>query len=328
MSRVLVTGGAGYIGSILTRNLLKSGYTVRLMDKFNFGLESVKDITAEKNLELIIGDIRKTSDVQKALEGVDSVVHLAAIVGDPACSVQADVAVETNYLATLNLARTARENRVKKFIFTSTCSVYGASDSEMLDENSGLNPMSLYAETKIDAENGLRSLENERFKPTILRLGTIYGLSYRMRFDLVINYLTKKILFENKGMIFGGEQWRPFIHVRDVSKGIQMILEAADEKVLGETFNLGVTKENYQMNNIGIIFQEVFPKADIQLVREVRDKRSYRINFEKIRNNIGFKGTNDVKSGILEIKKAIENGDIKNPDDKIYYNYLPGGDNK
>ncbi len=325
MNRILVTGGAGYIGSHLVRNLLDEGHSVKIMDVFNFGLESVKEISGGDNFTLLVGDIRDENDIEKAISGVDAVVHLAAIVGDPACAVQADVAVSTNYQATLKLAEAAKKQGVEHFVFASTCSVYGASDSEILTEESKLNPVSLYAETKIDTEKGLQKISDKSFQPTILRLGTIYGLSPRMRFDLVVNYLTKKIMAEGTGMVFGGGQWRPFVHVRDIARGIQLVIESPIKKVGGKTFNLGITKENYQMKDLVPIYKKVFPNADIQLVEEVQDQRSYRISFEKIEKTLGFKGTSTIPTGIKELRKAIESGSLGDLNDSRYYNYLPGG---
>ena len=290
--KVLVTGGGGYIGSVLVRMLLENDYRVRVLDKFTFGIEPIAEIINHPNMEVIIGDIRKIDDLKKGVKGVDYIVHLAAIVGDPACSVQGDVAVETNFLSTIRLARLARDNEIKKFIFASTCSVYGASGDKIIDENSPTNPVSLYAETKIDAEKELLALLDKKPSLTILRFGTAYGLSPRMRFDLVINSLTKKALQDKEIKIFGGEQWRPFVHIYDISRAIKMILEADNNIVNGEIFNVGATKENYRMREIGNIIRLLYP-------------------FQKIEKTLGFKNEKTVKDGVIEIKDAIENGIIE-----------------
>jgi len=319
--KVLVTGGGGYIGSVLVRMLLENDYRVRVLDKFTFGIEPIAEIINHPNMEVIIGDIRKIDDLKKGVKGVDYIVHLAAIVGDPACSVQGDVAVETNFLSTIRLARLARDNEIKKFIFASTCSVYGASGDKIIDENSPTNPVSLYAETKIDAEKELLALLDKKPSLTILRFGTAYGLSPRMRFDLVINSLTKKALQDKEIKIFGGEQWRPFVHIYDISRAIKMILEADNNIVNGEIFNVGATKENYRMREIGNIIKELVPDTNVEVVKQIKDKRSYRVSFKKIESTLGFKNEKTLKNGIIEIKDAIESGKITNPDDPVYYNH-------
>lgn len=317
--RVLVTGGAGFIGSILVRMLLQEGHQVRVMDTFNYGFDPLRDIMPSKELEIYPGDIRNPADVLKGLNDIDAIVHLAAIVGDPACAVQADKAVETNYLSTLRIAMSARDKGINTFIFASTCSVYGAKDG-ILDEGSELSPQSLYAETKLLAEKGIMDLTSARFEPTILRLGTLYGLSPRPRFDLVINYLTGKIIMENKALIFGGDQWRPFLHVTDAARCFLFAL-TNHQLFKGGTYNVGSTSENYQMRDVGKIFEGVFPDADIQYVDQMKDPRSYQVSFDKI-EKVGFRLTRGIEPSIHEISTWIKEKGI-DPRSPIYYNYHP-----
>jgi len=316
---ILITGGAGYIGSILVRELLKKGYRIRIMDTLKFGIGPIKGCLKSDNVQLFPGDIRNYEDIEGALEDVEAVIHLAAIVGDPACAVQADNALETNYLSTMRLAKKAKDKGVSKFIFASTCSVYGACD-EILTEGSELNPQSLYAETKILSEKGLMELKDNQFNPIILRLGTLYGLSYRPRFDLVINYLTGKIITENRALIFGGDQWRPFIHVTDIARSFVFSHENY-EKMEGEVFNVGSNSENYQMKDIGVMFEEIFPEAEIKYIEEIRDSRSYRVSFDKIQK-MNFRLTKTVKPSIYEMKNWVIDNDI-DPKSPEYYNYHP-----
>ena len=321
---ILITGGAGYVGSIITRKLLEKGYNVRMLEKFTFGLDSIKDIINHPNLEIIIGNLLEKEDVDKSLEGdLDSIIHLAAIVGDPACAVRADLAVETNFVGTMRMARQAKEKGIKNFVFASTCSVYGASPTEILTETSQLNPVSLYAETKIDAENGLLGLASTDFKPILLRFGTLYGLSPRMRFDLVVNSLTRKLFQEDKCIIFGGDQWRPFIHVHDLGTVLEKVVAAIEIKDMDTVYNVGSTAENYQMNDVGKLFEEAFPNKTIEYITEVRDKRSYHVDFSKLENELEFKNEKTVRDGIIEIKQGLESGLFKNPMDIKYYNYQP-----
>jgi nucleoside-diphosphate-sugar epimerase len=221
---VLVIGGAGYIGSVLVRKLLGRGFSLTILDALLYGDESVRDLYGSPGFELIHDDMRNVEAVVRAMQYADAVVHLGALVGDPVCALDEKLTIEINLAATRMIAEAARGFGVQRFIFASTCSVYGASD-QLLDERSALNPVSLYARTKIDSERVLLALDDARFAPVILRFGTIYGISPRPRFDLVINLLTAKATCEKRITIFGGGQWRPFIHVDDAAEAILKCLE-------------------------------------------------------------------------------------------------------
>ncbi|MCD6476846.1 MAG: NAD(P)-dependent oxidoreductase [Candidatus Aenigmarchaeota archaeon] len=319
--RILVTGGAGYIGSVLIRKLINSGHSVRNLDIFMFGDESVHELKNIKNYEEIKGDIRDKNVIKKALRNIDTVVHLAAIVGDAAYTMQDKIAFDTNFVATIKLADMCRERKIKKFIFASTCSVYGANEgNNFLTETSKLNPVSLYAKTKLHAESALMSLSNSNFMPCILRFGTVYGLSPRMRFDLIVNLLIKKATIEKKIKIFGGEQWRPFVHVTDVAKAVQLVLESPIEKIGNKIFNVGSTDENYKMKDIGNMVKKILG-ARMEVIKQLKDKRSYRVSHDKIKNELNFTTNKTIKNGIKEISSAIKNGKIKNPEDDKFYNY-------
>jgi len=187
--RVLVTGGAGFIGSILVDRLLRDGYKVIILDKLMFGVEPLKHFlkTPNPNLAVIVGDIQNEDDVQRALEHADAVIHLAAIVGDPACAADSELAVNVNFNATVRLADMCKKRRIQRFVFASTCSVYGMGKTEVLTEDAEVSPVSLYAETRLYGERGILSLADRHFSPVLLRLGTLFGLSPRMRFDIIIN---------------------------------------------------------------------------------------------------------------------------------------------
>ena len=236
--KVLVVGGAGYLGSILVNKLLEKGYKVRILEIFLFGKESIDEIKNNPNLEVVEGDLRNIRTISNALKGMDAVIDLAAVVGDPACQTKPIDTIETNYLAAKTLAEACKYQQINKFIFASTCSVYGQGE-EKLSEESPLNPTSLYAKSKIKTEEGILSLSDDNFSPCILRMGTLYGLSPRMRFDLVVNVLTMKALTEKKIKIFGGDQWRPLVHVSDVARAIVLVLKAPISKVGNQIFNVG-----------------------------------------------------------------------------------------
>lgn len=301
--KILVTGGCGYIGSILVRMLLKENYNVVVLDNLSFGKATLNDIK-NKNFSLIEGDIRNDKDIEQAIRGVDAVVHLAALVGDPQCAAKPKNAMSSNFDGTIRLVKICKQNGIKKFIYTSTCSVYGCKEEELLIEESKLNPVSLYAWTKLYSERALLALADSNFKPLILRLATVYGKADRTRFDLVVNLLTKKAVTEKKIVLFGADQWRPFIHVEDVARAVLLCLK----KYKGEAiFNVGSTRENYQIRDLGFFIKEVIPAVNIEVMQNPTDKRDYRVSFEKIEKELGFKNTKTVKEGIIEIKDMCEN---------------------
>jgi len=319
--RVLVTGGAGYIGSILVDRLLNDGYKVIILDKLMFGVEPLKHFLRNPNprLAVIVGDIQNEDDVKRSLENADAVIHLAAIVGDPACAADSDLAVNVNFNATVRLADLCKKSKIRRFVFASTCSVYGAGRTEILDEDAVVNPVSLYAETRLYGERGILSLADRTFSPVLLRLGTIFGLSPRMRFDIIINYLTQKAMKEKKISIFGGEQWRPLLHVADAARAFQVAMESPLEKVDKQIFNVGLA--NLQIKEIGEIIQKSIPEAEVQPLDKFDDKRSYHVSFEKMRTILEFKAERSIENGIHEIVRALKDGQIANPTDKIYYNH-------
>jgi nucleoside-diphosphate-sugar epimerase len=319
--RILVTGGAGYIGSILVNNLLASGYKVIILDKLMFGVEPLKHFlhNPNPNLSIIIGDIQNEDDVHRSLENADAVIHLAAIVGDPACAADSELAVNVNFNATVRLADLCKIKKIKNFVFASTCSVYGCGTSDVLDENSEVNPISLYAETRLYGERGILSLADHNFSPVLLRLGTIFGLSPRMRFDIIVNYLTQKAIREKKISIFGGSQWRPLLHVADAARAFQLAMESPREKTAKQIFNVGLA--NLQIKDIGIKINQFVPDSEIQVIEKFEDKRSYNVSFEKIQKALGYKAEIPLESGIKEIFEAVQNGTIQNPTEKKYYNH-------
>jgi nucleoside-diphosphate-sugar epimerase len=319
---ILVIGGAGYIGSILTRLLVERGYNVRVLDWLFFGDNSLADLKEAPNFDLMIGDFRHPEPVSRAMKGMDTVIHLGGLVGDPACKIDEQLSDEINLIATKNIAEIAKGNGVRRFIFASSCSVYGASD-EILNEQSDLNPLSIYARTKIDAEKFLLPMQGPDFAPVILRFATIFGLSPRPRLDLIINQMTANALFTGKFTVGGGDQWRPMIHVEDVARGVLAALEAPEAAVKGEIFNVGDDSQNYTIAQMGEMVHKAIPQAE-KIVSDVpdTDKRNYRVSFAKIRRILNYKATKSVDAGIAEIKKAIEAGTITSLQNPIYNNNL------
>jgi len=317
---VLVTGGAGYIGSRLVRDLLGRGYHVRVLDNLLYGGESIADLDGHPCFELIVDDFRSQIAVDAALRGAEAVVHLGAIVGDPACALDQDFTIQTNLEATQLLIAGAKRAGIRRFLFASTCSVYGASDG-VLDETSALSPVSLYAHTKMASEEAVLAAKDDVFAPVNLRFATVYGVSHRPRFDLVVNLLTAKAVTEGQITIHGGEQWRPFVHVADIASSIVLALEAPVDGVSGETFNVGSTDENYHLSKIGELIADLVPSADVLTNDQIHDRRNYFVNFHKLRDRLGFRPAHTVRSGIVEVVDLVTLGHIGSYQDARYHNH-------
>lgn len=320
INKILVIGGAGYIGSVLVRKLINSEFKVKVMDILLYGDESIKELYDNKNFEFMRGDCRNMQDVICALDGVDAVVHMGEIVGDPACSLNPDFTIEVNFMATKTLAEACSYSGINRFVFASSCSVYGVNDNE-LDEESELNPVSLYARCKVESEKAILSIKDEYFNPVILRLATVYGFSYRPRFDLVINLLTAKAVTEKKIKIFGGEQWRPFVSVNDVSEAVICALKAEDKIINREIFNVGSNEQNYRLSEVGDLIKKAIPDVDIEVKKDVVDKRNYKVRFDKINKYLGFVCRKKTLDEIIVMKDNISKTANINIEDSKFSNY-------
>ncbi len=318
INRVLVTGGAGYIGSALLPLLLRQGYQVRLLDMLIFGLDPIMPWLDHPNLELVQGDFRQVDTVARAMQDVDAVIHLGAIVGDPACDLDDKITLEVNLMATKMIAEIAKSRQVVHFIFASTCSVYGASD-QVLDERSEMKPVTLYARTKAAAEKALLMMADDQFTPVILRFSTVYGISGRYRFDLVINLLTAKAMVDGEITIFGGNQWRAFVHVEDAARSIMDVLGSQPKIVRGEVFNVGSDEQNYTISEIGVIIQRQVPSARI-ITNDLVDPQNYRVNFRKIQKILNYAPAWTIERGIQQVIEAISDGRVTDYKDASYSN--------
>jgi nucleoside-diphosphate-sugar epimerase len=320
---VLVIGGAGYLGSQLCRELLSRGYSVRVLDSLLFGTVGINDLLDKEDFTLIEGDMRSIDMVVEGIKGADAVIHLGGIVGDPASAIDPEETIELNYHATKMIANVCKYHQINRFIFASSCSVYGKSSSpeELLTEESELNPVSLYAQTNINSEQALRELEDDTFSPTIFRMATLYGYSPRMRFDLVVNILTAKAHHENVVPIFGGDQYRPNLHIRDAARAYAECLEAPLSDVGGEVFNVGSNEQNYQISEVGEIIADCFPDADIDWQREKEDERSYQVDFSKIERVLDYEVKETIAGAVEEIKDRFEDGEFEDYSEDQYSNY-------
>ena len=308
--RILLTGGSGYLGSILTRKLLANGHHVRILDNFLFGKESLKDIQDNKKLELVTGDIRDLSIVGKSLKDIDSVIHLASIVGTQSAELDPKASMEVNFMATRNIAELCKIYKIKQFIFASTCSVYGAQpEQQLIAENSEVNPLDSYGLSKFQSE---RAILQAYDYPTILRLGTLFGASHRMRFDLAINLFIAQAMNKEELTVFGGDQWRPFLHVDDAAEAFSF---AVENKMEG-TYN--VIWKNLTINQMAKNVKKLIP-SKINLSKDIVDKRDYRVTGKKL-EHFGYKAKKDIAFATKEFKSKILE-DVKNYKQDKYSNY-------
>jgi nucleoside-diphosphate-sugar epimerase len=320
---ILVTGGAGYVGSTLVPSLLADGHRVRVLDSLLHGGESLLGVWSHPNFEFVPGDVCDRTKLQAAVCGMDAVVHLAALVGDPACSRQPDLARAVNLQASLALIEESQRAGVCRFLFASTCSNYGKmkDTDKYVDEESELSPVSLYAETKVAVEKALlESGRNGRWCPTPMRFATIYGVSPRMRFDLTVNEFTMEMLTAKRLMVFGEQFWRPYVHVRDAARAIQLVLSSPVEEVAGGVFNVGATDQNFQKQQLVDMIRPYAPDAFVEFVHKAEDPRDYRVSFTRIADRLGFKITRTVAQGIEEVAHLVRNNVIGNFSDGRYRN--------
>jgi nucleoside-diphosphate-sugar epimerase len=320
--KVLVTGGAGYVGSTLVPLLLDRGCEVCVLDCLAFGGESLLGPWGHPHFSFVHGDIRDHSAVKAALSGCDAVVHLAAIVGDPACSRQPDMARVVNLDSSLFLIEESKERGVQRFVFASTCSNYGRMrDADtFVNEETELRPVSLYAETKVSVEEELLKSGRNGWCPTPLRFATVYGVSPRMRFDLTVNEFTAELLTQKYLRVFGEQFWRPYVHVLDAARAIQMVLSSPESLVAGQVFNVGSTDENFQKKQLVDMICSLAPDAVVEYVHKDEDPRDYRVSFERIKKQIGYRTTRTVAQGINEVAELVKKRVIQNFNDARYRN--------
>jgi nucleoside-diphosphate-sugar epimerase len=318
--RVLVVGGAGFLGSVLTLKLLRSGFRVRVLDSFLYGRKSLDPLSGDENLEIVEGDLRNIHTCVSSLDDIDAVILLAAIVGDPASKIRPTETIETNVLAAQALASACKLHHINRFLYASTCSVYGVGGN-LLDEDSPLNPVSLYARTKIESEKIILDMGDDYFSPTILRMGTLYGYSPRMRFDLVVNTMSMKSFVDQRIQVFGGRQWRPLLGVEDAADVYIRCLEASLQEVGNRVFNVGSGDQNYRIDEVAEIIGDALGKIPIARDNSNLDARDYRVSFARLEQTIGFRSQQSIQDAARDIFEKLQTGVIRNPSQKIYYNH-------
>jgi nucleoside-diphosphate-sugar epimerase len=319
-AHVLVIGGAGFVGSVLVRKLLDHGYQVTVMDALVYGDEGMRDLYDRPGFAVVQGDLREEAAIARATAHADAIVHLGGLVGDPACALDEQLTLEINLEATRTVAEMAHERGIRRLIFASSCSLYGASEA-LLDEQSPLDPLSVYARSKMKSEELLLALADPDFAPVVLRFGTFYGLSPRPRFDIVVNLLVAKAVTEGEISVHGGSQWRPFLHVDDGALAIMRCLEVPEEQIRGQLFNVGSDEQNFTVGQIGEAIAALIPHARVVYQPAVADEANYRVSFAKIRDALDFTPRNSLADGILEIKAALESGTVSDYLDNRYSNH-------
>lgn len=315
---LLITGGAGYVGSVLTNKLVTKNYDIKVIDSLVFGNDGISNLKSNKKIHFFNIDIRDTEKMKDVLKDVDCVVHLAAIVGEPLCKKNPEAARQINEFATKNLVLLSKRYNVKRFIFASTCSNYGSS-LDMVDESSPVQPLSLYSECKVNSENYILKMNNEKFETCVLRFATAHGLSPRMRFDLLLQEFLRDSLIEGKISIFGEDFWRPLVHVEDMSDACISVIDAPSKLIAGQIFNVGSNKENYTKKQLAETIQKFVKNTEIEIVKSKNDVRNYKVSFEKIKNVLNFKPKKSIEDSIIEIMKEIKNNGL-DPKDSEFSN--------
>ena len=310
---ILVTGGAGYIGSMVCRRLIHDGNAVTAYDSLLFGGKGLLGLWDVPSFHFIHGDIRDANKMHEACRNKNVVIHLAALVGELQCMQNTQETEDVNFLATWRLA-----NQIKaqgsKFVFASTCSNYGISEhEELMDEDSILKPLSLYADTKIRAENEILKIANDNFKPLILRFATAYGLSPRMRFDLLLNEFVRDAIMNKYVLVYGASSWRPFVHVYDIARFIKRCLHRDASGI----FNVG--GDNLRKSDIVTRLQRLQPELSIDIKEGKKDPRNYRVDFTRARRE-GFIPMESPDNGIESIAAALRAGVFMDPHSKEYRN--------
>jgi len=308
MKNILLIGGEGYIGNVLSEKLLSSGYNVTSFDKLLYSNNScVLNHIHHPSYKFIFGDMVKRNELEPVLENIDAVVLLAGLVGDPITKKYPSESALINDEGVKNVINICAEKNIDKFIFISTCSNYGLiKDSNLADEEYDLNPLSLYAKSKVNAEKLILSLKGQtNMNPTILRFATAFGLSPRMRFDLTISEFTRELVLGHELLVYDAHTWRPYCHVQDFARLIKMVIEAPKEKVSFEVFNAGGEVNNATKQMIIDAILKIIPNGKVKYDEHGNDPRNYRVSFKKVKDVLLFEPKYTIEDGISELINAI-----------------------
>jgi nucleoside-diphosphate-sugar epimerase len=317
---IVVTGGAGYIGSTIVPALLEDGHRVSVVDRLYFGDAHMRPTIDRfpETLAIVRADVRRVDP--RVFEGVDALVDLAGISNDPSCELDPQLTRSVNLEGSLRVARLAQAAGAKRMVFASSCSVYGHGSGLSLTERSELNPVSLYAMCKANAEKGVLDLSaTTGISATVLRFATVFGLSARMRFDLAVNVMTKNAYVARKIVVDGGgQQWRPFVHVRDVAETVRRVLAAPTDRVKGQIVNVGSTENNVRIKNLAYRVRDLVPGTEIVMAPTDPDLRDYNVSFDKLGALLDYRPLRTIEDGISEVLAALRSGTV-DPDDRRWY---------
>lgn len=317
MAAILVFGAGGYIGIPLCSKLLERGHSVRAVDRYFFGQELMADCARHPQAEVLIQDIRTVDPA--ILKGIEVVIDLAGLSNDASAEIEPSLTRSINCDGAMNLANRAKEVGVRRYVYSSSASVYGNGVRDKLRESDECRPQTLYAESKLNVERHLGSLAAPGFEPVIFRNATVFGLAPRMRFDLAVNIMTLRAWKERVIYIMGGgDQWRPFVHVSDVVRALVHGAEEDSSLVAGEVFNVGGDDMNYQIRQLAQFVRDIVPNTTVHWIPDDPDKRTYNLSFDKIRQRLGFEPAIRVHEGIVEIKQALERGVVSGDDPRPY----------
>ncbi len=317
--KVMVIGGGGYVGAILVPKLLKKGYRVKVYDLFIYGQDVFDRVKDDPKLELVEADVRDLKRLEKELEGMDAIIHLACISNDPSFELDPGLGKSINFDCFEPLVKLAKKKGVKRFIYASSSSVYGVKDCENVSEAMSCEPLTDYSKFKMMCEEVLLRHIDDKFVGLILRPATVCGWSPRQRLDLIINILTNHAVVNRRILVDGGDQKRPNIHIEDITDLYVQSLEFPDDKINGKVFNAGY--ENFPVRELAAKVRDTVGGEIEVIVRETNDPRSYHISSAKIARELSFVPVHDIEEAVRDLKAAIEDGRLRDPmNNPLYYN--------